>query len=93
MTAGYGQRIAINDPGLRTQVGCKTTCGFLERVGSLMRADLYKHPSETSMDLSVYSSAFDRNQQVLCSVASAIATCSVDGSREHMYVSAQDTSG
>ncbi len=84
LTAGYNQRIGITNPGLRTQAAHKTTCGFLERVGSLVRADLYKHPDETSVSLSVYSSAFDRNQPLSCSVTNGIATCSVDGSTEEL---------
>lgn len=93
MTAGYGQRIPITDPGLRTQIGHRTTCGFAERVASLVRADLYNRPADTSISLTVYSSITKENRPVACTVQGDLATCLVNNTSETIYVSRQDTSG
>ncbi|GAB3587405.1 hypothetical protein GCM10027579_24710 [Calidifontibacter terrae] len=68
MTADYGSRIPITDPGLRTQQGHRTTCGFAERVASVLRAGYHTHPGNTTYQLGIYSSTLDRNLPITCSV-------------------------
>lgn len=93
MTADYGSRIPITDPGLRTEAGHKTTCGFAERVASVLRAAAHTHPDQGTYSLSVYSSILDENRPVSCTVSAGIATCTVDSGSEHIYVTTRDTSG
>ncbi len=93
MTFGYTERLPISDPGLRTQIGHKTTCDFATRVASDVRAYVNGHPGETSFSLSAYSAVFKRYQTLTCALTKGTATCLVAGGTEHVYVSGFDGVG
>lgn len=93
MTADYATRIPITDPGLRTQAGHRTTCGFAQRIASLVRASMHTDPSQSTLNLSVYSSTFNRNKPISCTVTGQIADCYVADTEENIWVSVRGSQG
>lgn len=93
MTADYATRVPITDPGLRTQVGHRTTCGFAQRIASLVRASMHADPSQSELNLSVYSSTFNVNKPISCTINERIADCYVADTEEHIWVSTRGSQG